>query len=68
MTKFFGNRGNKDLPQAKSKSVDHLIMKSEEADFVIKYMTNKWGENNFRVYTFENYTKNETFVEITPNV
>jgi|11BtaG_2_1085332.scaffolds.fasta_scaffold00330_15 hypothetical protein len=67
MTNFFGNLGHRDLSQAKSKSVDHLIIKSEDAEFVINHMTNKWGENNFRVYTFTNYNKNETFTEITTN-
>jgi hypothetical protein len=42
-------------------------MKSEDLDLVIKHMTKKWGENNFRIYTFTNYNKNETFKEITPN-
>jgi hypothetical protein len=67
MTNFFGNLGSRDLSQAKTKSVDHLIMKSEDLDLVIKHMTKKWGENNFRIYTFTNYNKNETFKEITPN-
>ena len=67
MANFFGNRGSRDLNQAKTKSVDHMIMKSEDVELVINHMTSKWGENNFRVYTFTNYNKNETFKEITPN-
>lgn len=67
MKNFFGNRGSRDLSQAKTKSVDNLIMKSEDIGFVIKHMTNKWGADNFRVYTFTNYNKNETFKEITPD-
>lgn len=68
MKNYFAHRGQYKLNEVKNGWVDKIIFKAENSDFAHKVCLNKWSKDtDYKLYCFENFHKNDTFMEVAKN-
>lgn len=68
MKSYFAHRGQYQLHEVKNGWVDKIIFKAEDNDRALKVCNRKWLKGTeFKLYSFDNFHKNETFKEVSLN-
>lgn len=64
MNKYFAYKGNSNLSDAKKKLVENTKFHLGVDDIAVRRCNRIWGEGKYRLYTFENFNDDNSFVEI----
>lgn len=61
MVNYYAYIGEKSLKESKNSQVNSIRLKSASLDFAIKACNKKFGENNFKLYKFDNFNDENSF-------